>query len=249
MKFHLLFSILGVLIISSCHSPKTDRNAQNFVEVEQSAMSPKADSSFYLFAERLSLITQQQDLEELQKVLAPIVSESNDGCKGCTPGELAAYLTSNSEKRFWEAMEKTLKYGFLEVNGIDPFSIAISSSRVQDSSYYVAPSFIQTVVLNCPDSLLIIDQNVIIFSSPDSSSQPIDIGTSQKFRCNCNMNTRTENSFKRIGGKTWVKMFLPDGQTGYVLKENTSLSISRTIYVSKFEEGWKITAIFLKSGC
>lgn len=249
MKIQSLLLVLGISIISSCHFPKEEKNLRASFTAEQSVIGLEKDSSFLLFKERLNQIIQKRDLEDLANLLAPIVSESNDGCKGCTPGELAAYLTSNSEKRFWESMEKTLKYGFLKVKGIDPFSISISSSRVQDSSYYVAPSFIQTVAINCPDSLLIIDQNVIIFSSPDSSSQPIDIGTLRKFRCNCNMNTRTGNSFRRIGGKTWVEIFLPNGQTGYVLKENTSLSINRTIYVSKFEEGWKITAIFLKSGC
>lgn len=247
MKSQSLLLILVMSISSSCHSPQTEKDLQGFVQVQQASLSQNTDSSFRFFANKLALIVQNRDLEALSEVMAPQISESNNGCKRCTPTELVTYLKSNSLDRFWESLEKTLKYGFLKVEGIDPFREVVGGE--EDSIHYVSPAFIQQVNLNCPDSLLILKEEFTVFTNPDSSSQPVILGPIRKVKCNCNMNSRTRDSFQKVGKTIWVEVFLPNGQTGYIPKENTSLSISRTIYVSKFEEGWKITAIFLKSGC
>lgn len=247
MKGQSLLLILVMSIISSCHSPKTERNVQAFVQVEQASLNQHTDSSFHFFVNELTHIVHTRDLKALSGVMAPQISESNNGCKRCTPAELVTYLESNSLDRFWESIEQTLKYGFLKIEGADPFREAVGGE--EDSMYYVSPAFIQQVNLNCPDSLLVLGEEPAIFARPDSSSQPVGLGPWRKFRCNCNMNSRTRDSFQKIGKTIWVEVFLPNGQTGYIPKENTSLSISRTIYVSRFQADWKITAVYLKSGC
>lgn len=96
MKIQSLLLILLISIISSCHPPITERNVQDFVQVEQANLNTDTDSSFHFFVNELTHIVHTRDLKALSEVMAPQISESNNGCKGCTPVELVTYLESST---------------------------------------------------------------------------------------------------------------------------------------------------------
>lgn len=198
------------------------------------------DASFWNFKIKLANAVIEQKWDMLYPLLADTIYESNDGCKRCTQDEFVEYIKNNNEARFWEQMQKSLRYGFCRNDSNPPFN-------GMNGYFFQAPSFIDAIDLNCPDSILVLGENVNLRKAPGINSEIIETVSYKKLRVISTKNFRLES--QKVNGITWLMVYTESGAKVYISSQYTSENIARTITVAKIDDEWKLIGVFMKVSC
>ncbi len=240
----IISSILTLLFVAG-HAQQS-----NPLVVDES----KTDASFMAFKAQLHIAVQKKDVELLLPLLADSVRESsNNPCQYCPKQYFVQMVCVPNKQRpndayFWQQTELLLKYGFKKGDEQNPSYIA---NYVHANQYFTAPAF--TIVFDDYDTLLVLEETVKVYNAPTAQDSAISTISYGKYA--------TVNTSERRGSQydfwvynadedaNWAHIALPNGKTGYVLVEKTSVALYKEMTVAKINGQWKIVSFYHPPGC
>jgi hypothetical protein len=203
----------------------------------------KSDPSFVTFQKELSDAVGKKDLAKLIPLFADTIYESNDGCgwPGCPKSTFFNYYFVGNDPRDWATIKQIQKYGFFVRD-------TSFSGKPNSEKTFAVPSYFKD--FDDDFELVVLGANVNIRKSASLNAEVIYKASNEKFKCDCNILTSTEDTYKwDIDGYDWVQVKLGDGRIGYVAMKLTSENLPKRLVMEKQDGKWHIVAFWAPSGC